>query len=769
MSDANILQEIRERKELADNAWLDIRKEAAVDMKFVGGDPWDDNDKKQRTDRPSVAPEEMGQYFNQVINGLMANPRGMKFSPVGNGANDEGAKFYQNKARETEYRSNAAIAYITAATNAIQRSYGYLRVNTRYAGPRSANQEIWIEAMPDPDLVLIDPDAKTPDSSDMQHAFVASWTSQSEHKRGKGKAGRIKNYGDFSTTAKGWVQGDKILESEYWTISTRPRTLVLAQPPTPEMPQGQRVIAPPYTPPPAPIQVFEDEIAGLQQQYRGRLQIVKALRKVDYPQVKQYLTNGIELLSDPTDWPGKYIPVVSCYGKVLYVPEGGETKKKILSMTRFGRDPWKAYCYACSQQLEVLGLVPKASLLVAEGQMSPKQINDVARAMHEPLAVLLYKAKLPDGTPTERPVPLEYPVGQHLQALEMVKEGFRRAIQAAMGSNFLPTQAQRRNEKSGKALDKMEQSAAQGTYHFVYSYEGMIRRTAEIFEDLVDKIHDYMGDVGVIEADGTALKVRINDPNDPKSVSTKGDYLVTVSSGPSTDSEREAVDDFTETMVQNLKIVAEVSGPHAAAQVLAHSIRMKTELGAMGEQLADIIDPPQPGKDGKPIPPEIKAMMGQLQQAGQKVQQLEQQLQGRTAEKQMELGAKKDIAQMEIDSKERIALAELDEKAKDREAKLAVAEETAKTERMDLFLEERKRIGARIDAIEERLHDRTQRSHDRVHDLNVAHIGHQMATAAAEQGHEHALEQSDAATEGALIQQQQAADLAPEQTAGAGA
>lgn len=765
MSDANILQEIRERKELADNAWLDIRKEAAVDMKFVGGDPWDENDKKQRDKRPSVAPEEMGQYFNQVINGLMANPRGMKFSPVGNGANDDGAKFYQNKARETEYRSNAPIAYITAATNAIQRSYGYLRVNTRYAGPRSANQEIWIEAMPDPDLVLIDPEAKTPDSSDMTHAFVASWTSQSEHGRGRGKSGRIKNYRDFATSAKGWVQGDKILESEYWTISTRPRTLVLVQPPAPEQPQ--RMIAPAPVRPPQPMQVFEDEIAELQQQYGGRLQIVKALRKVDYPQVKQYLTNGIELLSDPTDWPGKYIPIVSCYGKVLYVPEGGETKKKILSMTRFGRDPWKSYCFACSQQLEVLGLVPKASLLVAEGAMSPKQMNDVAKAMHEPLAVLTYKAFGPGGQQLPPVVPLEYPVGQHLQALEMVKEGFRRAIQAAMGSNFLPTQAQKRNEKSGKALDKMEQSAAQGTYHFVYSYEGMIRRTAEIFEDLVDKIHDYMGDVGVIEADGTAQKVRINDPNDPKSISTKGDYLVTVSSGPSTDSEREAVDAFTETMVGNLKTVAEVSGPHAAAQVLAHSIRMKTELGAMGEQLADIIDPPQPGKDGKPIPPEIKAMMGQLQQAGQKVQQLEQQLQGRTAEKQMELGTKKEIAQMEIDSKERIELANLNSEQKDREVKLAVAELGARVDRIALMIEESKLVGARADAVAERVHDRTQRSHDRVHDLNVAHISHQMATDAAEQGHEHALEQGEQAVDGALIQQQQAAELAPAPEAGA--
>jgi hypothetical protein len=64
-----------------------------------------------------------------------------------------------------------------------------------------------------------------------------------------------------------------------------------------------------------------------------------------------YLTNGLEILHEQ-EWLGKYIPIVSCYGKVLYVDEGGEAKRQILSMTRFGRDPWKAFCYACSQELE---------------------------------------------------------------------------------------------------------------------------------------------------------------------------------------------------------------------------------------------------------------------------------------------------------------------------------------------------------------------------------------------------------------------------------
>src|SRR4051794_1882764 len=95
-------KDIRDFHEYDANNWQDIKKEATEDMKFVGGDPWTTDDKSQREKRPTIAPEEMGQYFNQVINALRANPRGAKFTPQGNGANDKTAQFYQNKWREVE-------------------------------------------------------------------------------------------------------------------------------------------------------------------------------------------------------------------------------------------------------------------------------------------------------------------------------------------------------------------------------------------------------------------------------------------------------------------------------------------------------------------------------------------------------------------------------------------------------------------------------------------------------------------------------------------
>lgn len=768
-SDRDTLKDIKERHEYAEQKWLPIRREAQMDMQYVSGDPWTANDRLQRKDRPIVAPEEMGQYFNQVINQLRSNPRGMKFAPNGNGANDQGARFYQNKARETEYRSHAKIAYITAAENAIQRSYGFLRLELRYQSPRSVNQDIWIEGFPDPDMVLPDPDAKRPDSSDMQYCFVDQWDDQKEFKRAYPDA-KLTDFGSFAATNRDWIVGTKVRKAEYWTIQTRLRKLLLVQPPALHLQAPNRLIAPPQQRPPQPMQVFEDEFTEM---HIPGARVLRELREVDYPEVFMYLTNGIEILHDQ-QWSGKYIPIVSCYGKVLFVPnEGGESERKMLSMTRFGRDPWKSMCYCDSQALEILGQVPRASIIAAEGQLAGHEA-EWAEAPHVPKAYLIYKPVLDSlgGTPIPPPQRAAYMQSDNLQATMMAREVFRQAVQSAMGSNFLPSAAKQRDEKSGVALGKIDQSMSTGTFHFIDNYDGLIRQTAVIYEDLLDKVLDYTGETNVMEDENTAKSVRINDKSDPDAIDVRGDYLVTVSTGPSSDSERDSVEEFTNTLVSNLPEIAQIAGPEAAKQLLGRSIRFRNG-GPMMDQIADIIDPPPPnGADGKPIPPELQAAHAQIKTLQQQLQQAGQVIQT----KQVEQQGKMAIAQ--VDNK-----ADLQKAALDRETKLAVAEIQAQAKQalqdMALFYEERSRIGAQI-------HERAMGGQDIAHNVHLAKLDaahqsientkdriheHVQAKAAAAAGaqasaqqHAQGLDAQQQAHEQGMESQQQAADLAPEPT-----
>lgn len=729
-----LLETIDERLTYATDMWREIREQARIDMRFVAGDPWDQADKDQRAGRPMIAPEEMGQYFNQVINDLRANPRGMKFSPVGNGANDKTAEFYQDKAREIEYRSHAKIAYLAAAENAIQRSYGFCRVTTKYVSDRSSNQELWIESLPNPDLVLPDPDALRPDSSDIKYCFVLQWTPTTEFERDYPDA-TVRDFDGYESSAPQWFRDSKILLAEYWTIETVRKRLLLIQP---WAPKGQPALA--------PREVLDDEVPE-------QATIIKTQRTVEIPSVVQYLTNGLEILKT-TPWPGKYIPIISCYGKVIYVDEGSGTKRKILSMTRFGRDPWKAYCYACSQELEILGMIPKVPVQAATGQMRGHEA-EWQKAMHEPMAFLYYNptTEATGAQVLSPPSRIDYPAGAHLQSLEIVKEGFRRAIQAAMGSNFLPTMAQRRNEKSGVALQKIADTAQKGTFHFIDNFDTMIRQVALVIENLMDKIHDYTGDTGVMDDLGQARTVRINDPQardaqgQPAVIMTKGDYLVTVSTGPSSDSEREAASDFVDTFIGSPLL--QVLGPQAGKAV-AQAIRMKN-LGPQGEALADLIDPPQGEANPQQLQQHMQQMTQQLQEAKSIIEQAQQ-------EKQTE--AAKYLAQAQIEQMKQQATIEkanveadtaLALQAMRNAATIAAAHIAASAKGVSLTAhaaEETQALG----------HEADQAAFGRSHDLTMATLDHATTLREQQQAHDQVLAQGA-----------QAAALAPAPETQAGA
>lgn len=745
-----LLKEIRENFDFDLTEFTDVRKEGDKDMLCVAGRPWEAMDpegKRQRDEanRPALSLDELGQHFNQVINGVRANPRSPKFSPTGNGANDASARFYADKWREIEYRSHAQIAYITAFENMLHRSYGFCRVNTRFESDESFNQEIWLEDFPNPDMVLPDARAKRPDSSDMKHCFVFEQWRQSEFLRDYPDA-QIRDFSSLGALAPKWVKGTDIQLAEYWKIKTKKRELLLFQDPRTQ----QTTTA------------FNDEV----KKHPVNAPVIKR-RNVDVPSVCQYLTNGVEILKT-TEWPGKYIPIISCYGKILYV----NGKRQVLSMTRLARDPYMLYCYIRTCEAEVVGGVPRNSWIGYKGQFHNPE--DWAKAAHEPVAYLEANAKVPDMS-GEQPLPL--PERQSwdppLQNLDLAAEAARRAIMSAMAMENLPTSAQRRNEKSGVALKHMDDQQQKGSYHFVDSYNNMLRQAGVIGEDLMDKVYDTARTVGVRKQDETAAMARVNDPQpDPKQypdpaqlqaavqawqqrhaeitdqdykkgdVSTKGDHVVTVSTGPSFDSEREAASDFADTLIGSK--VLEIAGPQKAPKLIALAIRLKN-VGALGDEMANIIDPKP---DGPPDPNQVAQLANENKQLKGMLQQAAEEIKG----KKLELDSKEKIATAEILSKERLDV-------RLQRMKNASALGVAKINLLGKGIESANE--AEVEAIA-LAHEAEQAEHQRAHEVGLAALEHDNALKASAAAHDQNLEAGEQGQAHALEQGQQAADLAPE-------
>jgi hypothetical protein len=726
-ADADLLVEIRERYDVASAGWQDIRKEGDKDLRYVSGDPWERNDRKQREDahRPCISVDELNQYSNQAIADIRINPLGVKFTPVGQGADERGAQFYEDKAREIEYRSKAKVAYTTAYENCFQRSYGWVRLKTEWVNaddPNPFREQIVIEAFANPNQVTPDPDFLAPDASDMRYCFVESFWRYAEFAEKWPEASPHSFDGAFKGVAPNWVHADGVTVAEYWRVVTRERTLLALQ----EQDGGI-------------LPVFEDELSDR----TAKLTVVKK-RPVEVRRVESYLTNGIEILKRDR-WPGDSIPIVSCLGKVLWQTDEGRARRTILSGTRLARDPQMLLAFYVTTEAEVVSMAPKFPYFAARGQLDKSAKELIAKSLHEPVAVIEYQANTEDAPGSVLGPPTRQPYDPPIEALEIGKESARRAIQAAMGISALPSEAQRINQKSGKALQQIEASQQKGSYHFSDAYQAMIAEVGRKIENLIDKIHDTAADEPVRRQDDSSTTVRVNDPTDRNSVSTRGHYQVTVSAGPSNESTRDAAESFLDVLGGN---------PQVFPLIAPELVRMKG-LGPYGEEIADILEtmrPPQvqallaakKQQGGAPDPgmlqKNLMQLHGQLQQAEAVMAQMKQALD--TEQVKADNAVK--LKQLDIDfQREKIE--------RDSETKLAVAELGAKVDRLALFLEERARLGTEA------------------HEVGMAAMGHTTAMAQQQQGHEQALEQGDQSHAQALAQQDQAGqqqqDLAAQQAA----
>ncbi|KKL58614.1 hypothetical protein LCGC14_2223600, partial [marine sediment metagenome] len=352
----------------------------------------------------------------------------------------------------------------------------------------------------------------------------------------------------------------------------------------------------------------------------GSQALIIKQRETEIRKVVQHITNGVEII-ETNPWRGKWIPISPCFGREEFVDLGESGSKRVLlSAVRKVRDSVMSYCYARSSQLEEIGRLPKAIYAGYEGQLATAtdwdKLNKVTDAYVE------FKAKTEATGETILPLPQRQTHEPAIHALEMFCEATRRSIQAGMGLTPLPTSAQRQNQKSGVALERIENQMSRGAYHFSYAYDRFLTHMGRIANDLLDKIEDTPRDVGTIKDDDSHEIVRLNEKGkDSKGEETdysygKGRYGITVSAGPSFESEREEGKEFATTLAQSPNLIPmALQGQGSAPKILAKVIKL-LNLGTIGDQMAEDIDPSL--KDGEAeIPPEATA---RLQQAAQQLQ-----------------------------------------------------------------------------------------------------------------------------------------------------
>lgn len=673
-----LLRQIREDFAYCRSYWRENYDEAAKDMDCMAGIPPKEFS-EDRTGRPCIWPDETSQYIKQANNNLRQNKRSIKVSPRSEDATDKDAEHRQAYIYGIEYASKAQSIYSTGHESATECGFGFWRIVLKVTGPKG-EQEPRLRRIPNWATVYMDPDAMEADFSDMSICFVLDRMRESTFKRRYPKAKKQSFTSEDRQAAPDWLQGDNIVVAEYWTRK-------------------------------------EIETADGETRY----------------EVKQRIVNGVEILEE-RDWIGSWIPIVPVVGEEIYVKEGGQSKRRIMSMIRRGRTAQQMMAYIASQEQEEFSQAPRAPYQGWKGTFDPEQHKTLHK---DPRAYVEFTLPLdwPEqwGPP---PMPTRNQYEPNIQAYEVAYERWRRSHQAAIAGNPLPTDAQKINDKSGIALEKIQDAGAVGAFHFTDNFVRALHNTALQLNELITKLAELDSLPKQIlgrnkKDEDVRIRVAGKDFVPPESsehlpesdyfFAHRGQFEVSVNDGPNKQSEREDAAEFAD---QIWELSAKLGLPAPITmKLLALATRMRN-LGALGDEIAELLSPP----DQNNLPPQAQAaiaqLQGQLQQAMQEVQQLRFEKLGKV----VEIQGKSALADKEFTAR----MAEAD---KDRETKLAVAEITTKAQS----------ISERVAAVE----DLMAQFHSQAHELAMLMQGHAHAKELAAQNA--AVESQAAGPEGGAV------------------
>lgn len=643
-NEAEILAELRERYDYASTQWDPIYAEGDTDIKYLTGDTWDENDRKARKGRLSLKFDQLNQYLNQLVNAIRQNKRAVKVTPEGNGANDKTAEVRANRIRQIEYLSNAPEVYTAAFSGAAERSYGYARIVAEWER-RSFNKCLRLKSIPNPSQVLPDPDDQSVTGRGWHYLFFRYPMARKEFQR-KYPHARTGTYvrDAMLGIATCWGDEHNVLVCEYWDVKLEKKTLYRLG-----IEGGPS------------LNVYEDDVeAALAKLPPGST--ILAQREDQVPVVCQYLTNGIELLSErgkpkKTEWKGSTIPFIACYGKILYRNDEGITKKIILSFIRLARDAQKYYNWLKSTEGEVIAMPPKTPYFAYRGQLNVDELALIEQSVSQPVAVITAGATSEITGQQVLPLPRREMPDPPIQAYEIAAEAARRDIQNALGRYSASVGRADTNVKSGVALEKLDQQSDQGSYHFVDNFDAFVREVGVKLDELLEFYDDTMKDLTVRLPNDEVEQQRVNDPNDPDSVDmSQGDHVVTISTGPDFDSERAVANAFADALVGGMDQIARIVGPKAAAALLGLSIKLKN-IGPLGDAMEQIVTPPEFKKDGAQNPQaaqqERVQLLDRLKEAEGVMQQMHAELQ-----KEKE-GNATELQKAEIDKSRAIEVAKI--------------------------------------------------------------------------------------------------------------
>lgn len=646
--DDDILKQAEKRLGVCRTAENDNFNDARSDLKFLKGEHWPEDSKRQRTieKRPCLTINKHPAFLRQITNDQRQNRPSIHVHPVDDAADPKLAEVLEGMIRHIEYSSNADICYDTSVHSAAAVGFGYFRLITDYESPDSFDQVIKFDRIRNVFSVHIDPSTKNPDGSDMQYCFVETSMSRRELKRDYPKAESVQ-------TAINDDDEDKlVLVLEYYSIEETPDTLLKLtngevgfKSDLIELPEGVSVL---QERPSFKRKVMWRKMAGFDDKVPGKANPIK------------YEPRLLDVL-DETEIPCSYIPVFLVIGTEVDI-DGKVTYSGII---RDSKDSAMMYDFWMTSATEEVSMRPKTPYIGAEGQFAGHE-EEWRQANVRTFSYLEYRPKTVNGVLA--PPPARQPMADVPQGVLQMAMHASDEIKAVTGI-YDASLGARGNETSGLAINSRKKQGDLSNFHYIDNLSRTVRHAGRCLVNMIPKVYSGPRIVRVIGKDDKVGHAKINQPGTPELTQdeqgtiqavqqitndvTVGKYDVTVQAGPS----------FSTLRDESRAAMMELSGNWPKLMDVAGDEVVKSMDWPGAQTIADRIRKTIPPEflaedgQGQDLPPEVKQIMDQ---AAQHIQELEKQLQEAASGERVEvIKAKKDIEIARMNNSSKMDVEEL--------------------------------------------------------------------------------------------------------------
>lgn len=479
-----IVQEIRDNIAFHEShmqAQLQAEKEA---LEFELVDMWPSDARTAREaqkdetgrdlpDRPTISVNLLDQHVEQILNEAREARLALTVKPKVGLATTAIAEHTKGLVRTIQVQSGALSVRLWALQRTVRAGRGHYHIDADYANDGDYDLDLLIKRVLDQSTVAWDPYATDADQGNAEWACIFADLSVKE---------RLRQWPDKPLRAP--EGGFQAAGYEAWfnfaSENAAQRSLRVACYYRVEREDRYQVFHPAHG------YVWEDEAD----------EAVKALVAAKDPDVDRrkryrqkvviYKCDGTQVL-ERTEWLGRYIPVIQTVGKEYFA----QGRRRWKGTNEDARSILEAINVVLSSAVEIAGSMPTTPYVMAEGQEENHEEEwEVAGSKRMPY--LLYRAIELGGK--QVPPPRREQIELQIQGLMLLLRILQDFFHAVTGTVAPQLRAVNPYDRSGKAIEKLQQQGAAGSSAYLDNlatvsmpYEG------KVLLDAIPKCYDRVG------------------------------------------------------------------------------------------------------------------------------------------------------------------------------------------------------------------------------------------------------------------------------------